>query len=212
VQGNLQPNQQKALETRHTKSIAYTLMDDGPKAATIKNNVAPFLLSKNIYHFLKKIMKNKSLQLLALSTAFALALSIGVTSCKKDKDDSPKPLTATVNGSGFDPLYATANALQGEILIEATAKDSSYITVSFPDTVKVNTTYKLDDAGLYYYNGKKNAMYTYFTSDAHGTITLSTFDKTNKKVAGKFTGVLYNWDGTKDSVTVTNGQFNTTYK
>jgi hypothetical protein len=129
-------------------------------------------------------MKNR---LLLLSTAFALALSIGVTSCKKDKDDSPKPLTATVNGSGFDPLYVTANASQGDIHIEGTAKDSSYLIVTFP-------------------------VYTYFSGSAHGTVTVSTFDKTNKKVAGTFTGVLYNWSGAKDSLTVTNGQFNTTYK
>jgi hypothetical protein len=154
-------------------------------------------------------MKNR---LLLLSTAFALALSIGVTSCKKDKDDSPKPLTATVNGAGFDPLYVTASAQMGDIHIEGTSKDSSYLIVTFPDTAKVNTNYTFDDAGIYYFDAKKNAIYTYFSGSAHGTVTVSSFDKTNKKVAGKFTGVIYNWSGAKDSLTVTNGQFNTTYK
>lgn len=154
-------------------------------------------------------MKNR--KLLVLSSAFALALSIGVTSCKKDKDEA-KPLSATVNGSGFDPLYVTASARSGDIHIEGTSKDSSYLIVNFPDTAKVNTTYDFDDAGIYYFDTKKNAIYTYFSSNAHGTVTLSTFDKSNKKVAGKFTGVIYNWDGSKDSMVVTNGQFNTTYK
>lgn len=154
-------------------------------------------------------MKNR--KLLVLSTAFALALSIGVTSCKKDKDEA-KPLSATVNGSGFDPLYVTANAQNGDIHIEGTSKDSSYLIVTFPDTAKVNTTYDFDDAGIYLFDTKKNAIYTYFSSNAHGTLTLSTFDKTNKKVVGKFNGVIYNWNGSNDSMVVTNGQFNTTYK
>jgi hypothetical protein len=117
-----------------------------------------------------------------------------------------------VSGSGFDPLYVIAVAEQCEIHIEGTSKDSSYLIVTFPDTAKVNTAYDFDDAGIFYYDAKKNASYTYFTSSAHGTVTLSTFDKTNKKVVGKFTGVLYNWNGSKDSLAITNGQFNTTYK
>jgi len=156
-------------------------------------------------------MKTKNRQLLVLSTAFALALSIGVTSCKKDKDDSSKGLTATVSGSGFDPLYVSGIAQSGYIHIEGTSRDSSYLIVEFPDTMKVNTSYNFDDGGAYYYDAKKNALYTYFTSGAHGTLKLSTFDKTNKKVAGTFTGVIYNWSGAKDSVVVTNGQFNATY-
>lgn len=175
-----------------------------------KEQASPFTKSKKNYHLLKNVMKTKTRQLMALSTAFALALSISVTSCKKDKDEE-KPLSATVNGSGFDPLYVTANAQSGEIYIEGTSKDSSYLIVTFSDTVKVNTTYDFNDAGIYYYDTKKNAIYTYFSSDAHGELTLSTFDKTSKKVAGKFTGVVYNWDGSKDSMVVTNGQFNTTY-
>jgi hypothetical protein len=199
------------IKIQATKSVAHTTKRIGAESITINNNFAPFRYFKKDLSPLKKVMKTKNRQLLALSAALILALSIGVTSCKKDKDEA-KPLTATANGAGFDPLYVTAVANQGDIHIEGTSKDSSYLIVSFSDTAKVNTAYTFDAAGVFYFDAKKNASYTYWTSSAHGTVTVSTFDKTNKKVAGKFTGVLYNWNGTNDSVSITNGQFNTTYQ
>jgi hypothetical protein len=190
-------------------------MDDGPEAATIKNNVAPFLLSKNIYQLLKKIMKNKNRQLLALSTAFALALSIVVTSRKKDKDDNPKAMSATVSNSSFEPSVVAAYAMSNEIYLSGlrvTSSDSIMLQVNFPDTCKVNTQYNFDDIEIYYDNYTKQNYYGNWFSNAHGTFKLNTFDKTNKKIAGTFSGVLFKWANDKDSIVINNGQFNTTYK
>jgi hypothetical protein len=156
-------------------------------------------------------MKNKYRQLLALSTAFALALSISVTSCKKDKDDDPKPMSATVNGTSIDFSTVTGVATNGMIALEG-LKDSSYIIINIPDAATVNSTYDFEDLDMYYYDHKKNVIYASFTTNTHGSVTVSSYDKSGKKIAGKFDGVIYGWTTANDSVVIKNGQFNTTYK
>jgi hypothetical protein len=158
-------------------------------------------------------MKTKNRQFLALSAVVALTLSIAVTSCKKDKDDSPKPLSATINGTAYDFSGVTADAGNGWIHIEGDlTKDSSYFIVSVPDTLKANTAYDFDDVSVTFYDHKKRVMYMDFAFDAHGTLKLSNYDQSGKKIAGSFSGVLYSWSNEKDSAVITNGQFNTTYK
>lgn len=158
-------------------------------------------------------MKTKKRQLLALSAAFALALSIGVTSCKKDKDDGPKPLSATINGTTYDFSGVTAVAANDEIHIEGDlTKESSYFIVSLPDTLKVNTEYNFDDANITFSDNTNNVMFVSWSSNSHGTLKLSTYDQAGKKIAGTFSGVLYGWGNASDSAVITNGQFNTTYK
>lgn len=163
-------------------------------------------------------MKIKNRQLLALSASFALALSIGLTSCKKDKDDnnSGAALSATLKGSAYNPSTVSAYTLNSDIYVTGariTATDSSMLMVSFADTCKVNTKYNYDNqVDVIYYDYKKGTNYGQWSSSAHANVTITTFDKTNKKIAGNFNGVLYNWFNDKDSIVVTNGQFNTTYK
>jgi hypothetical protein len=157
-------------------------------------------------------MKNKALQTLVLSITFAFALSIGVTSCKKDKDEAPKPMTSTVNGTSVDFSTATAEAVNGMIGIDGMAKDSSYIMISIPGTVTDNTKYNFNDLDMYYYDHKKNVIYAAFITNTHGTVTVNSHDKTGKKISGKFEGVMYGWTTANDSLVLTNGQFNLTYK
>ncbi len=52
-----------------------------------------------------------------------------------------------------------------------------------------------------------------FDSDnppSHGTLKITSWDKTGLKIGGTYSGVIY--DGSNDSVVITNGAFNTTYK
>ena len=157
-------------------------------------------------------MKTKNRQILAMSAVVALTLSIAITSCKKDKDDSPKPLSATVDGKTYDFSGVTAVAANGSIHIEGDlTKDSSYFIVSVPDTLKVNTAYDFDDVSISFSDNTRNAMFMDFAYNSHGTLKLTNFDKSGKKIAGTFSGVLYSWSNEKDSTVITNGQFNTTY-
>ena len=54
-------------------------------------------------------------------------------------------------------------------------------------------------------------LYSGQDDKSHGSVTVTTLDKTNKKIAGKFEGVIYDAFGAKDSVVIKGGQFNTTY-
>ncbi|MFL5746230.1 MAG: hypothetical protein ACJ751_16265 [Niastella sp.] len=162
-------------------------------------------------------MKNK--RLLGLSAAFALTLAIGVTSCKKDKnnnDGAAGQLSATVGTESYKPSGVTGISFMGSISITGwrlNAQDSIFLQLQFPDTATVNSKLSLDDvADLFYYNAKGNLDYTSWNSRSHGTVTFSTFDKAGKKVAGSFSGVIYQSGSSSDSVVVKDGKFNTAYK
>jgi hypothetical protein len=99
--------------------------------------------------------------------------------------------------------------------ITVSGKDTTTIAVEFNDTVSVNQAQDIfasDNVIVTYVS--KGAIYDSWSDHAHGTLTVSTLDKTGKKTAGTFSGVLYNSNGngsTSDSVVITNGSFNTTY-
>lgn len=159
-------------------------------------------------------MKTKSRQFLAMSAVVALTLSVAITSCKKDKDDSPKPMTATVNGTAVDFSDATAVTVNSMIRIDGSpSKDTlSYIIINIPETAAANSKYDIDNLDMYYYDSKANSIYASFATNTHGTLTVSSHDKSAKKLAGNFDGVIYGWQSANDSVVLKNGQFNLTYK
>ncbi|OQP50308.1 hypothetical protein A4H97_00215 [Niastella yeongjuensis] len=157
-------------------------------------------------------MKNK--RLLGLSAAFALTLAIGVTSCKKDKDDngSSAGMSATIGTNAFKPKLVGASLENKYVEVfggQTLPGDSVYVTVDFADTVALNT--KLPVKGLQVATFTTDKIYSGYSTGSHGSITVTTFDKTNKRVAGKFEGVLYSAFTSGDSITVKDGQFNTTY-
>lgn len=163
-------------------------------------------------------MKTKNRQFLAMSAIVALTLSIAVTSCKKDKDENSgasAQFSATINGTAFKPSTVSAVQMWNYIMITGyegrSGGDSVILDLNIPDTVSANSKIHFDgDAGLDYYNLKQTFMYgNYYPS--HGTVTISSIDKTNKKIAGTFDCVLYPGSGS-DSVIVKDGKFNTTWK
>jgi hypothetical protein len=159
-------------------------------------------------------MKTKNRQFLAMSAALALTLSIAVTSCKKDKDDSGSSVqfSASVNGSAYQPSGVLAVDFDDLIEItgaRVTSGDTSWLSVGIPSSATANTDYDFDDATLDYIT--PTGEYASGLSRSHGTVSVTTVDKSNKKVAGKFSGVLYKFNSSTDSVVIANGQFNTTY-
>lgn len=162
-------------------------------------------------------MKNKTFRLLGLSTVFATALTIGFSSCKKDKDDngSSVGLSATIGANAFKPKVVMGTLNGGYINVMGGAilpGDSAFLNVTFPDTVKVNTKLSFDISDLQLATFTASKLYSGNDSRSHGSVTVTTLDKTNKKVAGKFEGVIYNvFSSTIDSVVIKDGQFNTTY-
>ena len=153
-----------------------------------------------------------------MSAVLAFTLSIAITSCKKDKDENSgasAQFSATINGTAFKPSIVSAISWNNYIMItgyQATSGgDSLILDLNIPADATVDTKLTFENnAGLDYYNLKQTWSYgNYYPS--HGTVKLTTIDKTNKKVAGTFDCVLYPGSGS-DSVVVKDGKFNTTWK
>jgi len=87
--------------------------------------------------------------------------------------------------------------------------DSISLAVSIPDTC-TRTTITFDDAEIDYADTKGRYQFSSYWYPSHGTVTISSWDKTALKIAGKFSGVIYNPAG-DDSTSIT-GQFNISYK
>jgi hypothetical protein len=161
-------------------------------------------------------MKLNALSLPGLST-IAIATLFFASSCKKSNSSSGASgqLSATVGANSFQPTLVVALDNQGHVgiaAIQVKNGDSLFMTVFVPDTAKAGQTVALStygDGAITYNNSTGTVTFDSFEADSHGTITVSSFDKTNKKVAGTFSGVLYSSINT-DSVKV-NGQFNTAY-
>lgn len=151
-----------------------------------------------------------SLFLIVVSTLFFS------TSCKKSNSGS-NGISATVNGSGLNPAQTTAVDLQGALTVAGmtiTGTDTVGIGVSFNDTVSVNKAQDIfasDNVIVTYKN--KSLVYNSWAGSSHGTLTVTTLDKTGKRVAGTFSGVIYSAlnGNSSDSIVITNGNFNTTY-
>lgn len=160
-------------------------------------------------------MKNKSLRLLALSTVFASTVLVGV-SCKKDKDDNgSSAFSATLGSESFKPKVVSAAILNNYFEIDGfgpITNDSIDLNLTIPETVTVNTKLDFNTVGIQIAKFKNFTLYSSNESPSHGTITVTALDKTNKKIAGTFSGVVYQGlpSGT-DSVVIKNGQFNTSY-
>lgn len=156
-------------------------------------------------------MKNLSLRLL---TVAALAL-IATVSCKKDKDSNSGALSATINGAAYSPSVVAGVYSSGYITInglQIQSGDSLLLSLDIPDTAHVNNSIDLYSGGITYTKWKSKNTYTYNFNGSHGATILTSFDKTNKKVAGTFSGVIYSITNSNDSVVVTNGKFNTSYQ
>lgn len=160
-------------------------------------------------------MKTKNRQFLALSAIVALTLSIAVTSCKKDKDDDNSPsaqLSATVGANAYKPAYVYGVYSYGYISIGGVSKvgsDSATLSLTFRSDAEVNKALDWDDVIISYSTYPTQKSYSSLNYDAHGAFTATTIDKTNKKVSGTFSGVLYG--SSSDSLVIKDGKFNTTY-
>ena len=163
-------------------------------------------------------MKLKATSLLSLST-IAIATLFFASSCKKDNNNGAPAagVAASISGTAFTSaqaagLYYANYGFVQVVGYKIAGTDSSALYIQFNDTTSLN---KPADIGYYSINGEvvwtdKGNIYDSWNDNSHGTMTVTSFDKTNKKLTGTFSGVFYASSGT-DSVKVTGGTFNSTY-
>ncbi len=160
-------------------------------------------------------MQFTRVNLLALTATTAFTLLIA-TSCKKSSstpNGAAAELSATVGTTAYNPSLEAAFDQQSFVAVEGlmvTNGDSLSLAVLIPDTVTSSTVpLSFGGAEIDYVDTKGKIDFSSSNGGSHGTITISSWDKTGLKLAGKFSGELY--DNTGDSTAIT-GQFNTTYQ
>jgi hypothetical protein len=156
----------------------------------------------------------RNVQLTLLLIAALLIISPG---CKKSSSSSSSNtgpfFKGTVGGSAFtaDTVAAGhfANGDYYEVVgFHKVNGDSLILAVAWPDTVQVGKPYTFASAEVGYTSATDNFLGE--EGVGHGTFTLTALDNTNMRVAGSFSGVLYDYYNI-DSITVTNAQFNANF-
>jgi len=176
------------------------------------------------YFFNPTTMKTKSaitMTLLAVAAAGILALP----ACKKSNSNpsaASGSTSATLDGTATAFTYTQGLELTGlQIGVSGynlVNGDTVYFGVSVPDSARVNVPYSITAwSNLQYWD--RNHTFEYdswlaFPMD-HGNVTITSWDKDSKTIAGTFEGVLYTSVGlgnfANDSLVITNGKFNATY-
>jgi hypothetical protein len=158
-------------------------------------------------------MKNLSIRLLS-AAAFIIFI---VSACSKNEDGSPAAssrFSASVNSTAYLPSLVIAVNAAGRVGItgyQLQGGDSTIMILTLSDTTPVNTTVKLRNEMFTYTKVKNRISYTSAALGSHGSVTISSWDKTNKRISGTFDGVVYAASANVDSIVVTNGKLNTSY-
>jgi hypothetical protein len=134
--------------------------------------------------------------------------------CKKSNPGGTSGgMSGSFGGTAFQPSLVVGLDV-GSILdvagLQIVAGDSIGVLISFADNSAINTPLSFSDAGISYNDSKGTFDFESDIAPSHGTVTITSLDKTGLKVAGTYSGVIY--DSSNDSVVTMNGQFNTTYK
>jgi hypothetical protein len=157
--------------------------------------------------------------------ALLLGLS-GLVACQKGTQTSgyqtQGSLTATVGSTNFAPslteaVYSPITYTTFAVIGLQPAKDSTYLRVELPlNGFTIGTPFSSDTAttsGLSWFDSERSYEYDALFGNfgSHSLIDITSWDSVNRKVAGTFSGVLYNISNGSDSIVITNGTFNTTY-
>jgi hypothetical protein len=169
-------------------------------------------------------MTAKRLKYSALA-ALILGLS-GLVACQKGTQttgyQSQGTLTATVGSTNYAPslteaVYSPITYTTFAVIGLQPAKDSTYLRVELPlNGFTIGTPFSSDTAvssGLSWFDSQRTYEYDALFGNfgSHSLIDITSWDSVNRKVAGTFSGVLYNINNGSDSIVITNGTFNTSY-
>jgi hypothetical protein len=151
----------------------------------------------------------------------SFSLVTATVGCKKSNSSSGASgvMTATISGTSFAASSTTSQAIyssayrQFDIIgVQIKSGDTTAIELTWNAAAKVNFPIASDTSTLEtsYFDSKTQASFDGGDLPGHSIITVTSWDSTNLKVAGTWSGVMYGITAT-DSIIVTNGTFNTTY-
>jgi hypothetical protein len=165
-----------------------------------------------------RLIVNRILPLVVIQAACLL----GTASCSKSSNNNSgsESMTASVNNNAWTANYAVAGsytvAISGFDIVGTQIKsgDTTGFSMTFYSPITVNKAINSDTTSsidIQYVDGKTGALYDGGLLAGHSILTVTSYDSSNFKIGGTFSGVLYNVNSGTDSVTVTGGTFSTSF-
>jgi hypothetical protein len=154
-----------------------------------------------------------------ITSAFMLvAISCKKSSNSNNNNSSNGSISASINGSAWAnsfPIigaYSTGSGNFDFEGIQLKGGDSTGMALAFLSPTALNQAISSDSGWVdIEYVAPKQVLYDGGQTSGHSILTVTSYDPTSLKIAGTFSGVLYNISGGSDSLVVTNGSFNSTY-
>jgi hypothetical protein len=144
-----------------------------------------------------------------------------ISGCKKTvttTQTSQGTLSAVVGGSNYTAsIVIGAYSSTYDVFAIAgylpNGNDTSILQVNLPLSVPVNFPFNTDTAfaGIVYTQNNGAVEFDAEGGLGHAVIDILSWDSTNHKISGTFSGTLYQDTNPNDSVIITNGIFNTSY-
>lgn len=164
-------------------------------------------------------MKCKNRELFVVCV-FSLAGVLFAAGCKKSSSSSDSgKFSATVAGSAWASNYvflATYDTGIGSgdfdlVGIQLKNGDTTAVTVQFMSPVVLNKAFGSDSSYVQvtYEDNQKNEYDGGIGIGGHSVVRVTSYDSIGQRIAGTFSGVLYDYNG--DSLVLTNGVFNTAF-
>lgn len=145
-----------------------------------------------------------------------VAILVAGGSCKKSSNNGNAALSASLGGNGWAANYpVTGIYSSGQFEIgglRVKGGDSTVLGLIFTSPVALNKPVSSDTAqvDLAYMDNQTKAEYD-GSMPGHSIITITSYDSAARRIAGTFTGVLYNDTNGSDSLVVTGGVFSSSY-
>ena len=159
--------------------------------------------------------KHPSFPIVSLLGFSLLLLTAG---CSKNSNPLPTngTMSATAGGAAFNAaqvegVYSQMFGFMAILGYTLHSNDTTGFQIQFNYVPPVGVTFSSDStetALTYFTPGKR---YDAFLGQGKVIVNLSVADTVNHKLAGTFSGTVYNDSNLGDSVTVTNGKFSSTY-
>jgi len=154
---------------------------------------------------------NRSLA--AIATLSILTATIAA-SCSKDTYHNPNTISVTVGDKNLQSTRINGNSNGTDLALDgypANQGDTSMIHIVIKTFLKVNQPDAFQSSLVLYTAADGKTYSGDELYNGHGTLTITSWDSTGQRIAGTFSGVLYNLTTGSDSVTVTDGKFNSAY-
>lgn len=154
----------------------------------------------------------------------SVVLLFFITGCSKSNNSSSNAgISATVGSSTFSAgaspnqvqaVYNSAGQIYDVAGLVLTSKDTTALEITVPPTPKLGMPVSSDTALVTINYSPHFPSVVYMAglgNGGHAIATITSLDSVNHKIAGTFSGVVYNQSGGSDSLVITNGKFNTSY-